>query len=264
MLVVEAVRSLLARTDHEDVEVVVVHDTPTPPAVLDELREVAGDRLVLVPFDRPFNFSEKINVGVCHSSGDRVVFLNDDIEAISQGWLEQLVAPLDEPDVGLTGAKLYFSDQTVQHAGHAYYNAGYHHPFKFWTRDEVGPFGELVVNREVTGVTAACAAMRRETFFEIGGFTEALPGNFNDVDLCYKVAGGRPADPVHRHQRALPLRVAHPRGARAGVGAARRRRALGRARRGPLHPAARSRCPTCAACRSCPRTCSTDVRARSG
>lgn len=187
VLVVEAVRSLLARTDHEGVEVVVVHDTPTPAGVLDELRELAGDRLVLVPFDLPFNFSEKINVGVCHSTGDRVVFLNDDIEAISQGWLEQLVAPLDEPDVGLTGAKLYFSDQTVQHAGHAYYNAGYHHPFKFWTREEVGPFGELVVNREVTGVTAACAAMRRDTFFEIGGFSEALPGNFNDVDLCYKV-----------------------------------------------------------------------------
>lgn len=187
VLVVDAVRSLLARTDHADVEVVVVHDAPTPDAVLDELRDVAGERLVLVPFDRPFNFSEKVNVGVCHATGDRLVFLNDDIEAISQGWLEQLVAPLDEPDVGLTGAKLYFSDQTIQHAGHAYYNAGYHHPFKFWTRDEVGPFGELVVNREVTGVTAACAAMRRETFMDIGGFSETLPGNFNDVDLCYKV-----------------------------------------------------------------------------
>jgi glycosyltransferase involved in cell wall biosynthesis len=188
VLVVEAVRSLLERTEHADVEVVVVHDAPTPQPVLTMLRAVAGDRLVLVPFERPFNFSEKINVGVCHSSGDRLVFLNDDIEAISPRWLEQLVAPLDEEDVGLTGAKLYFSDQTVQHAGHAYYNAGYHHPFKFWGRDEVGPFGELVVTREVTGVTAACAAMRRQVYFEIGGFTETLPGNFNDVDLCYKVA----------------------------------------------------------------------------
>ncbi|MBD3926647.1 glycosyltransferase [Nocardioides cavernae] len=188
VLVVEAVRSALARTDHDDVEVVVVHDAPTPAYVLDQLREVAGDRLVLVPFDAPFNFSTKMNLGVSHASGDRVVFLNDDVEAISDGWLEQLVAPLDEDDVGLTGAKLYFSDQTVQHAGHAYYNGGYHHPFKFWTRDEVGPFGELVINREVTGVTAACAAMRREVFFAVGGFTETLPGNFNDVDLCYKVA----------------------------------------------------------------------------
>ena len=187
-LVVDAVGSALARTDHEDVEVVVVYDTPTPAAVLDALREIVGHRLVLVPFDAPFNFSTKMNLGVSHASGDRVVFLNDDVEAISQGWLEQLVAPLDEPDVGLTGAKLYFADQTVQHAGHAYFNAGYHHPFRFRTRDEAGPFGELLVSREVTGVTAACAAMRRETYFDIGGFTESLPENFNDVDLCYKVA----------------------------------------------------------------------------
>lgn len=187
VLVVEAIRSALARTDHADVEIVVVHDTPTPAYVLDQLREVAGDRLVLVPFDAPFNFSTKINLGVSHASGDRIVFLNDDVEAISQGWLEQLVAPLDEPDVGLTGSKLYYADQTVQHAGHAYFNAGYHHPFRFRTRDEAGPFGELLVSREVTGVTAACAAMRRDTFFEIGGFTETLPANFNDVDLCYKV-----------------------------------------------------------------------------
>lgn len=188
VLVVEAVRSALALTGHPDVEVVVVYDAPTPAYVLDQLREVAGDRLVLVRYDVPFNFSTKMNLGVSHASGDRIVFLNDDVEAISQGWLEQLVAPLDEPDVGLTGSKLYYADQTVQHAGHAYFNAGYHHPFRFRTRDEAGPFGELFVSREVTGVTAACAAMRRDTYFEVGGFTETLPANFNDVDLCYKVA----------------------------------------------------------------------------
>ena len=188
ILVVEAVRSALERNDHQDVEVVVVHDTPTPARALDELRRIAGDRLVLVPFDAPFTFSAKINLGFSHATGDRLVFLNDDVEAISQGWLEQLVAPLDEPGVGLTGSKLYYADQTVQHAGHAYFNAGYHHPFRFRTRDEAGPFGELLVSREVTGVTAACAAMRRDTYFEVGGFTETLPGNFNDVDLCYKVA----------------------------------------------------------------------------
>ena len=188
VLVVEAVRSALARTDHADVEVVVVHDAPTPAYVLDQLREVAGDRLVLVPFDAPFNFSTKMNIGVSHATGSRVVFLNDDVEAISQGWLEQLVAPLDEPGVGLTGSKLYYADQTIQHAGHAYFNAGYHHPFRFRTRDEAGPFGELLVSREVSGVTAACAAMRVEDYVDIGGFTETLPGNFNDVDLCYKVA----------------------------------------------------------------------------
>ena len=187
-MVVDAVRSLLARTRHDNLEIVVIYDRPTPGRVLDELRKVAGDKLVLVPFERPFNYSEKMNIGVVRSSGEWLVFLNDDVEVISDRWLENLCGPLAEDRVGLTGAKLYFSDSTIQHAGHAYWGGGYHHPYRFWTAGESGPFGELVVNREVSGVTAACAAMRRELFFDIGGFSELLPSNFNDVDLCYKVA----------------------------------------------------------------------------
>ena len=187
VMVVEAVRSLLERTSHENLEVVVVYDEPTPEAVLRELREVAGDKLVLERFTRPFNYSEKMNVGCLRASGERLVFLNDDVEVISDGWLEQLVAPLDEPDVGLTGARLYFSDDTVQHAGHAYMRGHYLHPYRDLPRESYGPFGALIINREASGVTAACAAMRRDTFVKIGGFSEALPANFNDVDLCYKV-----------------------------------------------------------------------------
>jgi GT2 family glycosyltransferase len=187
VMVVEAVRSLLAHTRHENLEVVVVYDDPTPEKVLRDLEEVAGDRLVLVRFTRPFNYSEKMNVGCLRASGERLVFLNDDVEVISEGWLEQLVAPLDEPDVGMTGARLYFSDDTVQHAGHAYARGHYLHPFRDLPRESYGPFGALIINREASGVTAACAAMRRDTFVEVGGFSEVLPANFNDVDLSYKV-----------------------------------------------------------------------------
>ena len=112
-------RTLLDRTAHDNLEIVVVYDDPTPPEVLAELREVAGDKLTFERFTRPFNYSEKMNVGCLRASGERLVFLNDDVEVISHGWLEQLVAPLDEPDVGMTGARLYFSDDTIQHAGHA-------------------------------------------------------------------------------------------------------------------------------------------------
>lgn len=188
IMVVDAVQSLLAKTDHDNVEIVVVYDDPTPQVVLDKLREVAGDKLVLERFTRKFNYSEKMNVGCLRATGERLVFLNDDVEVISQGWLEQLVAPLDEPDVGLVGAMLYYSDDTIQHAGHAYSRGHYTHPHRFTPRGSYGPFGSLLINREVSGVTAACAAMRRSTFVQIGGFTEALPANFNDVDLCYKVS----------------------------------------------------------------------------
>lgn len=187
VFVVEAVRTVVARTRHQNIEIVVVYDPPTPQAVLDELRDIAGDKLVLVRFDEPFNYSRKMNLGALRSTGDRLVLLNDDVSVRSDSWLEDLVAPLDEPDVGMTGAKLYFSSDTIQHAGHAYNRGQYLHPYLGEPGDSAGRFGELVINREASGVTAACSAMRRDTYFEVGGLTEVLPLNFNDVDLCYKV-----------------------------------------------------------------------------
>lgn len=187
VLITESVRSALAHTTHDRLEVVVVHDEPTPPEVLDDLRQIVGERLVLVPFHEKFNYSRKINVGVLASRGDRVVVLNDDVEVRTPEWLDELVAPLEEPDVGLTGAKLLFSSTAIQHVGLAFMRGGYHHPYRLMPNVDGGRFGMLVVNREVSGVTGACVAMRRETFFEVGGLAEGLPESFNDVDFCYKI-----------------------------------------------------------------------------
>lgn len=187
VFVVETVRGALAKAGHDNLEVVVVYDTGTPTEVLEELQQICGDRLVLVHYAKPFNFSEKMNLGVVFSSGSRIVALNDDVEVISNRWVPQLVGPLDEPDVGMTGAKLYFSDGTIQHAGHQYKDSHYYHPYLGADGRATGTLGDLLVNREVSGVTAACAALRREFFDEIGGFSETLPINFNDVDLSYKV-----------------------------------------------------------------------------
>lgn len=186
-LVVEACRSALDCTDHDNVEVVLVYDAVMPSSALDEAKEVCGDRLVLVPYGKPFNFSEKCNLGVLASSGERVVLLNDDVRVRTHGWLEQLVAPLEDPQVGMTGAKLYFADGTIQHAGHAYHHGEYLHPYLGVQGDHPGYMSELVVNREVSGVTAAAAAISRSVYEEVGGLCEELPINFNDVDLSYKV-----------------------------------------------------------------------------
>ncbi|WP_295657803.1 glycosyltransferase [uncultured Nocardioides sp.] len=186
VFVVEAVRTVMERTRHPALEIVVVYDPPTPPSVLRELRRIAGDRLRLVEFTEPFNYSRKMNLGVLLATGDRLVFLNDDVSVRSDHWLEDLVGPLEEPDVGMTGAKLYFGNTTIQHAGHAYSGGHYLHPFIGEPGSTTAPFGSLKINREASGVTAACSAMRRDTFFEVGGFAEKLPLNFNDVDLCYK------------------------------------------------------------------------------
>lgn len=188
VLVVEAVRSAIANATHpENLEIVVVYDDPTPPAVLDQLREVAGEALVLVPFHERFNYSRKVNFGVLASTGDRIILLNDDVEVITEGWVDELIGPLDEPDVGMTGGKLLYSSTAIQHAGLAYSHGGYHHPFSELGRDFPGLFGETLVKREVTGLTGACIAMRREVYLEVGGLPEGLPVSFNDVDLSYKV-----------------------------------------------------------------------------
>ncbi|MCL1869574.1 MAG: glycosyltransferase [Promicromonosporaceae bacterium] len=186
--VVEAVRSLLARGGHDNLEIVVVHDTVTPPAVLDELREIAGNRLLLVPYDKPFNYSEKCNVGVLASHGSVVLLLNDDVEVIGEDLVGKLVAPLFEPGVGMTGARLLFSDGTIQHAGVQVFGGHYRHAFRMHPEEDPGTFAALRVDREVSALTAACVALKRSTFDAVGGLSEQLPVNFNDVDLSLKIA----------------------------------------------------------------------------
>lgn len=120
------------------------------------------------------------------------MFLNDDIEVRSQRFLEELCAPLEEEGVGMTGANLTFADGTIQHAGLVFQESEFMHAYLGVPEDDYGYFGELVVDREVSGLTAACVALRRELVEEIGGFWVGLPGNFNDVDFSYKVrATGR-------------------------------------------------------------------------
>ena len=187
--VVEAVRSLLNHTEHKKLEIVVVYDLPTPQAVLQELRDIAGDQLVLVPFEGAFNFSKKCNEGFLASTGDIVVLMNDDVEVVSDAFIETLIGPLDESSVGMTGARLFFSDRTLQHGGHIYFGDVVFHSYFGWPDTAFGPFSALRLNREVSGLTGACIAIRREDYRLVGGMCEALPLSFNDVDFSKKLGG---------------------------------------------------------------------------
>lgn len=182
------IRGLVEQSGNHEIEFVVVFDDATPQTVLDNLRNIAGDLARFVPYSKPFNFSSKCNLGAVHATYENLVFLNDDMQCVSEDVLANLVAPLDEPGVGLTGAKLLFEDGTIQHAGHIhemgdnrinYYGA----PF-----NSSGVNGALLINREVSGVTGACMAIKKTVFFEVGGFSEIFPNSYNDVDLSNKVS----------------------------------------------------------------------------
>jgi GT2 family glycosyltransferase len=201
---------LLNRTDYEPLELVVVDNGSTEPdarSLLEELR--SGGSAVVVEEWGAFNFSRLCNAGVTASRGDVVVLLNDDIEVIDSGWLEEMVSHAVRPDVGAVGAKLYYADGRLQHggvvlgpggvAGHVYLGAG---------PDEPGYFNRLNLTHTLSCVTAACLATRREVYDEVGGFDERLAVEYNDVDFCIRVrqAGYKiiwtPYAELRHHERA--------------------------------------------------------------
>jgi glycosyltransferase involved in cell wall biosynthesis len=186
-VVVSAIRSIIEKTAYLNYEIVLVVDDVAEEGVLLEIAQLAGSKLKLVPWNQPFNFSQKMNFGVLHSSGEYVLLLNDDVEVLNDNWLESLLALAQLPNAGMVGAMLYYEDETIQHGGHSYFRGSPTHIGLGLARGSRGPQDSFLVDREVSGVTAACAMMPREVFDHVGGFTALLPGNFNDVDLCLKV-----------------------------------------------------------------------------
>jgi GT2 family glycosyltransferase len=151
------------------------------------LRQIAGEQLVVVPYDLPFNFSEKCNVGAARATGELLLFLNDDVQVITPDWIETLIGFCQEPDVGAVGCELLFEDGTIQHAGHVYIGGNPAHVMFGRLPDPAVNRNVLFLDREVSGVTAAAMMCPAEVFDEVGGFSAEFPSNYNDVDLSLKI-----------------------------------------------------------------------------
>jgi GT2 family glycosyltransferase len=186
VLVVDAVQSVLQRSTYPDLEVVVVADTATPPDVRAALYDLSRSRVRLVDHAGLFNYSAQINTGVHHARGDLLLTLNDDTEVVTPDWLETMVGLL-APDVGMVGAKLLYEDGDIQHLGLRFGRGHIAHIGAGEPADATGPLADYLVDREVSGVTGACALFPRGVFEEVGGLSRALPINFNDVDFSIKV-----------------------------------------------------------------------------
>lgn len=187
VLVIDAIKGIVERSTYQNIEFVVVADAETPTEVVESLEELCGDRLRLVLWDAPFNFSAKMNRGAVAASGEYLLLLNDDVEVVTDDWIETLLGLAQQEGVGIVGAELYFEDSTVQHAGQVYTGGVAGHAAFGWVGGRDDSIKSMATDHEVSGVTAACALISRELYFEVGGFTLALPGNYNDVDLNMKV-----------------------------------------------------------------------------
>lgn len=185
-LATNAVRSIVEQSTYDNYEVVVVHDSSTPECELAAMQRILGERFVPVEYPYDFDFADKTNRGVVRSSGDVVVMLNDDTQVVSPDWIETLLGHLSVADVGMVGPLLLLADGRVQSAGH-HNDRTPHNLGAGALSTGGGPFGMFAVAGERTGVTAACAALRREVYDEVGGMSTTFPRSFNDVDLGFKL-----------------------------------------------------------------------------
>lgn len=146
------------------------------------------DQFKVVRIDIPFNFSQINNLAVKESTGEYLLFLNNDITVITKGWMKRMVSYAQQEHVGAVGAKLYYPDNTIQHAGVLLGMGGVAgHGHVGYPRGDYGYFGKLVTTNNYTSVTAACMMVKRVDFDRVNGFEEKLTVAFNDVDLCLKL-----------------------------------------------------------------------------
>jgi GT2 family glycosyltransferase len=181
--------SIVEKTAYGNYEVLVIDNNSVEEKTRAYLSGIVRNpKIRVVPYDRPFNFSALNNFAAREARGEHLLFLNNDTEVLSPEWLGEMLSYSQRPDVGAVGAKLYYPDNTTQHAGVIVGIGGVAgHSHKNAPRTDAGYMARLAVVQNVSSVTAACLLMRRKVFEEVGGFDEALPVAFNDIDFCLRI-----------------------------------------------------------------------------
>src|SRR5439155_2714486 len=164
-----------------------VLDDDTADVVEPVLRSLHDGRIRTVQAPMPFNFSRKVNLGAVYARGSHLLLLNDDVEVISDEWMTAMLELSQREPIGAVGAKLYFGDGTIQHAGVVSIDAAPGHVLYRALPGGAGYFGNLALNTNYAAVTGACLMTRAEVFEEVGGLSTQFPRNYNDIDYCYKV-----------------------------------------------------------------------------
>lgn len=194
-------------------EILVIDNDSREPETLSLFEEIAAEGVRIAHVSGPFNFARAVNAGASVASGEFLLLLNNDVEALREGWLTEMLSRLAEPDVGAVGAKLVFPEGGIQHGGVVLGpNLAAAHAFDERPDDDPG-YGEMLrVAHETSAVTAACLLTRRKLFRALGGFDGTrFPVLFNDVDYCLRLrASGR------RVVMAPQARLIHRAGASRG------------------------------------------------
>lgn len=182
------ISGILNRTDYPDIEVLIVDNESAEPETIEYLNKiVSDDRVKVINWPGPFNYSEINNFAADRATGDIIGLVNNDILVIEPDWLSRMVRQAVRVDVGSVGARLLYADGTLQHAGITMGIGTASHRYKGKPADHDGHAGVLQTAHDVTAVTAACLVLRKSVWRQVGGLADDFPVAYNDVDFCLKV-----------------------------------------------------------------------------
>ncbi len=185
------VESIINVSTYDNYEIVIVENNSETQEIRTYYEEIKQHPNVrVVEYEGAFNYSKINNLGVEHTTGEYVLLLNNDTQVITPNWIEELLMYALRDDVGVVGAKLYYDDRTIQHAGivvglGAHRTAGHTH-YRI-PEANVGYMGKLCYAQNVTAVTGACMMVKKSLYEQLGGLDEEFAVALNDVDFCLKV-----------------------------------------------------------------------------
>lgn len=183
--------SIKERSTYSNYEIIVIENNSTGKAVFDYYDTIRKQKnITVVTYTGAFNYAKINNFGAGYATGKYLLLLNNDTQVISMNWMESMLMYAQRPDVGAVGAKLYYGDRTIQHAGvviglGAHRTAGHTH-YKI-NYDNLGYMGRLCYAQNVSAVTGACLMVRKSLYDALGGLDEAFAVALNDVDFCLRV-----------------------------------------------------------------------------
>ena len=187
----KCVNSILNKSTYPSYEIIIVDNDSDEMVVEDYYKALKqNEKIRIVSWNKKFNFSAICNYGVGFAKGRYVVLLNNDTEVITESWLEEMLMYAQRQDVGAVGAKLYFANNTIQHAGVVlgmgrHRTAGY--IFSKVDKENLGYMGRLCYAQNLSAVTFACVMIPRHVWDEVGGLDESFAVAFNDVDMCMRI-----------------------------------------------------------------------------
>lgn len=184
--------SILAKSTYRNFEIIIIENNSVQAETFVFYQELEKrdklNRIRIIEWKGEFNFSKINNYGASLAKGEYLLFLNNDMEIISVDWMERMLSNCQREEVGITGAKLYYPDQTIQHAGVMIGLGGIAgHAFSRQLGIDPGYFARAVCQQNLSAVTAACMMVSKSDFEAVEGFDETLAVAFNDVDFCLKV-----------------------------------------------------------------------------